>query len=66
MQEPVKPERPVLFSTPVKYLSKEDILSMPRLLREHENALIAYHKALDEFHRRGQERQEYECESAAA
>jgi hypothetical protein len=67
VQEPVKPVRPKILSTPVKCLTREDILSMPHLLHEHEIALIEYHKALDEFHRWAQEGQEHEheCESAA-
>lgn len=57
MEMPIKPERPAIFRTPVKLLTREDIASLPQVERDHENAVKAYHKALEAYYS-GVERQD--------
>jgi hypothetical protein len=47
---PIEPERPAIFTTPVKELTTHEIVMMPALLRNHEIAVKAYHKALQEYY----------------
>ena len=51
MEMPVKPERPSIFTTPVKFLTKEDIASISRIRTEHEIALNEYYKELDAYYK---------------
>lgn len=50
MELPIKPIKPAIFTTPVKHLTSQQIAEMPALLRDHENAVKAYHKALNDYY----------------
>ena len=49
MEPPIKPERPAIFRTPVKFLTKEDILNIPIIECEHQKALKEYQKAMEKY-----------------